>query len=91
MYLMANRFRGQTYLGVTSNMPQRAWQHRNGVVAGFSKDKSCHLLVWFERFADLQDARACEHRMKKWKRNWKIRLIEERNPQWRDLFETLNC
>lgn len=87
VYLMANHRRGQTYLGVTSDLPRRAWQHRNKVLAGHSRDKDCVLLVWYEGFADLQDARASEWRMKKWKRAWKIRLIEERNPDWRDLFE----
>jgi putative endonuclease len=86
VYLMANHCRGKTYLGVTSNMPQRAWQHRHGVVEGHSKAKGCVLLVWYEYFDGLQDARTCEYRMKKWKRAWKIRLIEERNPEWRDLY-----
>jgi putative endonuclease len=87
VYLMASRFRGETYLGATSNLPQRAWQHRNRVSAGHARDKDCILLVWYEYFDDLQDARACEYRMKKWKRAWKLRLIEERNPEWRDLFD----
>ena len=86
VYLMANHRRGQTYLGVTSDLVQRTWQHRNGMVDGHSKDKACVLLVWFERFDDLQEARACEYRMKKWKRAWKMRLIEERNPGWSDLY-----
>ena len=90
VYLMASRYRGQTYLGSTANLAQRAFQHRHGLVDGHSKDKHCHLLVWFERFDDLQDARACEFRMKKWHRNWKIKLIEQANPDWRDLFEKLN-
>ena len=68
------------------NLPQRVWQHLNRVVEGHSKDKGCVLLVWYEHFDDLQDARACEYRMKKWKRAWKLRLIEERNPEWRDLY-----
>jgi putative endonuclease len=89
VYLMANHRRGQTYLGVTSNLPQRAWQHRSGLIDGHSKDKCCVLLVWCEYFEDLQDARACEYRMKKWKRAWKLRLIEERNPEWCDLYSTL--
>jgi putative endonuclease len=89
VYLMANHRRGQTYLGMTSDLPQRAWQHRNGIIEGHSKDKGCVSLVWFEYFEDLQDARACEWRMKKWKRAWKIRLIEERNPDWNDLYATL--
>ena len=91
VYLMANHRRGQTYLGATSNLPQRAWQHRNGVIDGHSKDKGCVTLVWYEQFADLQEARACELRMKKWHRAWKVRLIEERNPDWRDLYRELNA
>ena len=90
VYLMANHRRGQTYLGSTSNLPQRVWQHRNGVVDGHSKAKGCTKLVWCEYFDDLQDARACEYRMKKWNRAWKIRVIEERNPDWRDLHDDLN-
>ena len=86
VYLMANHRRGQTYLGVTSNLPQRASQHRNRLIEGHSKEKGCTLLVWFEHFDDLQDARASEYRMKKWKRAWKIKLIEERNPDSRDLY-----
>ena len=68
VYLMANHRRGQTYLGVTSNLPQRAYQHRNQQVDGHSKKKGCVLLVWYEMFDDLQEARARELRMKKWKR-----------------------
>ncbi|WCT74076.1 GIY-YIG nuclease family protein [Sphingomonas naphthae] len=86
---MANHRRGQTYLGVTSNLAQRAWQHRSGIVEGHSKAKGCTLLVWHERFEDLQDARACEYRMKKWQRAWKLRLIEESNPDWVDLYDAL--
>ena len=89
VYLMANHRRGQTYLGVTSNLPQRAYQHRNKLIDGHSKEKNCTLLVWFEHFDDLQDARASEYRMKKWKRAWKIKLIEERNPDWRDLYDDI--
>ena len=89
VYLMANHRRGRTYLGVTSNLPQRACQHRNKCIEGHSKDKDCVLLVWFAYFDDLQEARACEWRMKKWKRAWKIRLIEEQNPDWADLYDTL--
>jgi putative endonuclease len=89
VYLMANHRRGQTYLGVTSDLPQRAWQHRNRIVDGHAKKKGCILLVWYAYFEDLQDARAQEWRMKKWKRPWKIRLIEETNPEWNDLYDTL--
>ena len=88
---MANHRRGQTYLGVTSNLAQRAYQHRNKLIDGHSSEKDCTLLVWYEYFDDLQDARACEYRMKKWKRAWKQRVIEERNPEWRDLYDELTA
>ena len=89
VYLMAKQRNGTTCLGVTSNLRQRAYQHRNGLIDGFSKEKECHLLVWYEYFEDLQDARAMEARMKKWKRPWKLGLIERHNPRWNDLYDSL--
>ncbi|RJF90438.1 GIY-YIG nuclease family protein [Sphingomonas cavernae] len=83
---MASKRNGTLYLGVTSNLAQRVYQHRNRLIDGFSKEYSCTRLVWFAQFDDLQDARACELRMKKWKRAWKVQLIGERNPDWDDLF-----
>ena len=77
---------GATYLGVTSDLVQRAYQHRETLVEGHSKDNDCKRLVWFEAHDDIQDARAREWQMKKWKRAWKIKRIEERNPEWRDLW-----
>ena len=89
VYLMASRRNGTLYLGVTSNLPGRAYQHRNRLVDGFSKEHGCIILVWFEASDDIQAARARELQVKKWKRAWKIELIEMANPQWRDLYETL--
>ncbi|MEP3225094.1 MAG: GIY-YIG nuclease family protein [Parasphingorhabdus sp.] len=89
MYLMANKRNGTIYVGVTSNLAQRAYQHRNGLIDGFSKDNDCRLLVWYEAYDDLQEARKRERQMKKWKRKWKLELIEKENPQWKDLFDTL--
>jgi putative endonuclease len=86
---MANHRRGQTYLGVTSDLIQRAYQHRNGLIDGHSKDKDCTLLVWYEYYDDLQEARLRELQMKKWKRDWKRELIERDNPDWKDLYGTL--
>jgi len=86
---MANRRNGTLYLGVTSDLPVRTYQHRNGLVDGFTKKHGCVLLVWFEAHDDLQEARYRELQMKKWKRAWKIELIERHNPQWKDVFETL--
>jgi len=86
---MASKRNGTLYLGVTSDLPGRAYQHRNGLVEGFSKKHGCGLLVWYQASDDLQAARYRELQMKKWKRAWKIALIEQENPQWMDLYETL--
>ncbi len=90
VYIMANRRNGTIYVGSTSNLAQRAHQHRDGEIKGFTKDNGCKLLVWYEGHPDLQDARRLEVQIKKWKRSWKIRLIEEMNPDWRDLWWDLN-
>jgi putative endonuclease len=89
VYLMASRRNGTLYLGVTSDLPQRVYQHRNRQVEGFSKRYGCRLLVWYAAFDDIQDARARELQMKKWKRCWKLQAIEGMNPDWRDLFEEI--
>ena len=89
VYLLASKRNGTLYLGVTSNLPGRAYQHRNKLIDGFSRKYGCTLLVWFEASDDLQAARARELQMKKWKRAWKVELIERHNPQWKDLYETL--
>ena len=89
VYIMASRRNGPLYLGVTGNLTPRAYQHRNRLVDGFSKEHRCTLLVWYEAHDDLQAARQRELQMKKWKRAWKIDLIEQTNPHWKDLYETL--
>jgi len=83
---MASSRNGTLYLGVTSDLVARVYQHRNDLVDGFSKEYGCHMLVWYEAYDDLQEARSRELRMKKWKRAWKLREIEAMNPNWRDLF-----
>ncbi|HWI77438.1 MAG TPA: GIY-YIG nuclease family protein [Sphingomicrobium sp.] len=88
VYIMANRKNGTIYIGVTSDLVKRVWEHRNGVVPGFTKKHGCKVLVWYEAFDDLQEARRRELQMKEWKRAWKIRLIEK-NLDWDDLFPTL--
>jgi len=89
VYIMANRKNGAIYIGVTSDRVKRVWEHREGVVAGFTRKYGCKLLVWYEAYDDLQEARRRELQMKGWKRAWKIRLIEERNLDWDDLWPTL--
>jgi len=86
---MANRRNGTLYVGVTSDLASRAYQHRKKLVDGFTKQHGCTMLVWFAAYDDLQEARLREVQIKRWKRAWKMELIERENPQWRDLFETL--
>ena len=89
VYIMANKRNGTIYLGVTSNLPQRIVQHRDELIEGFTKKHGCKILVWYEAHSDLQNARQRELQMKKWNRLWKLRVIEEMNPDWNDLFESL--
>jgi len=89
VYLLASERNGTLYLGVTSDLVRRAYEHRSRFIDGFSKEHGCTLLVWFEVSDDIQAARQREWQMKKWKRAWKIELIEQGNPQWKDLYETL--
>lgn len=86
VYIMANRKRGAIYTGVTGNPEGRVWQHKNHVFEGSFTDRyGCDKLVWFEVHEDVQAAITREKRIKEWKRPWKERLIEEMNPDWRDL------
>jgi putative endonuclease len=87
VHIMANRRNGT--LGVTSDLVKRVWEHRNGLAPGFTKKYRCKLLVWYAAYDDLQEARLRELQMKKWKRLWKLREIEELNPDWQDLYPTL--
>jgi putative endonuclease len=84
-YLLASHRNGTLYVGVTSGLIQRLHQHREGLIEGFAKGYGVHRLVWFERHATMEHAITREKRIKKWNRSWKIRLIEEANPDWRDL------
>ncbi|MBL1377636.1 GIY-YIG nuclease family protein [Zobellella iuensis] len=86
VYILANKRNGTLYTGVTSNLVQRIWQHRQEEVEGFSARYGLHLLVYFERHADMYSAITREKQLKKWNRAWKIRLIEGQNPGWRDLW-----
>jgi putative endonuclease len=89
VYMMANRKNGTIYIGVTSDLAGRAYQHRESLVAGFTKRYGCKLLVWYEAFDDIEQARLRELQMKEWNRKWKIKLIEEMNLDWDDLYPTL--
>ena len=80
---------GTLYIGVTSDLRKRIWEHREGFVDGFTKKYSVHRLVYYELFADMYNAITREKRLKKWRRAWKIRLIEEKNPRWDDLWQQI--
>ena len=89
VYIMASGRNGTLYIGVATDLPKRVWQHRNGLVPGFTKTHECKLLVWYAAYDDLQEARLRELQMKKWKRLWKLSEIEQLNPEWRDLYPEL--
>ena len=88
-YMMASARNGTLYVGVTSNLVQRIWQHREGAIEGFTRQHSIKTLVWYELHDEMHGAIAREKNMKEWKRAWKIALIEKGNPSWRDLFDEI--
>ena len=89
VYLLASRRHGTLYLSFTSNLIRRLHQHKARSLPGFTALYGVGRLVWFEIYVDPTDAIAREKSLKKWRRDWKIRLIEEQNPEWRDLYATL--
>ena len=89
VYLMASRRNGTIYLVSAVDLPKRIWEHRNGVVPGFTRRYGCKLLVWYEAVGDWESARTRERQMKEWKRAWKLREIEGINPDWADLYEQI--
>jgi putative endonuclease len=89
VYIMANRRNGTLYAGVISNLPQRAWQHRANVIAGFTKRYGCKMLIWYELHSTMPNAIAREKQIKGGSRKKKLELIEAANPAWRDLYEEL--
>ncbi|WP_242097833.1 GIY-YIG nuclease family protein [Sphingomonas sp. CROZ-RG-20F-R02-07] len=89
VYIMANHRNGAIYLGSTTNLARRVWEHRNGVVAGFTKRYGCKALVWYEACGEWEAARLRERQMKEWRRTWKVQEIEGLNPAWNDLYDRI--
>ncbi len=89
IYILSSQRRGTLYVGVTSNLQQRIYEHKNSIVEGFTKKCKIHRLVYYEVIKDADTALLREKQLKKWNRAWKLRLIEEHNPQWADLYEEL--
>ena len=90
VYILADRYRGGTYIGVTADLPKRIWQHRNCTGSKFTAKYKRSRLVYAESHERIEEAIAREKAMKKWLRSWKIELIEKENPDWIDLFDDLN-
>ncbi len=86
VYIMASKQNGTLYVGVTSDLVKRVFQHKNDLIDGFTRKYSVKKLVYWEEHADIEEAIKREKRLKKWKRLWKLRLIEQENPEWRDLY-----
>jgi len=89
VYILANKRNGTLYIGVTSDLIKRVWEHKNKLVDGFSKRYNTNILVYFEQATDARSAITREKQIKTWKREWKLELIEKENPEWQDLYEQL--
>lgn len=91
VYMLASDRNGTIYTGMTSDLLKRIWEHKEGFVKGFTKEYGAHKLVWYELHESAESAITREKRIKKWNRDWKIRLIEETNPYWNDLYLNLTA
>jgi putative endonuclease len=89
VYILASKRNGTLYIGVTNDLIRRTLEHKNDLIPGFSKKYQTHLLVYYEIFHDPEKAIIREKRLKRWKRLWKIKLIEQINPDWKDLFNEI--
>ncbi len=89
IYILASKRNGTLYVGVTTDLVKRVYEHKNNLVDGFTKKYHVHMLVYFEMHDDIVTAITREKQIKKWNRSWKIELIEKTNPQWRDLYDEI--
>jgi len=89
VYILASRRNGTLYVGVTSALIRRVWEHKHDLAEGFTKRYRIHRLVWYERHPSMESAICREKAIKEWKRQWKLELIEQMNPEWLDLYEAL--
>lgn len=89
VYVLASGRNGTLYIGVTSDLVKRIWEHKNNLAEGFTRRYNVHHLVWYELHDNMNSAIEREKRMKEWKRDWKLRLIKNFNPGWQDLYDTL--
>jgi len=89
VYIICSKRNGTLYIGVTSDLIKRVYEHKNNLADGFSKKYDVHRLVWYESHETIEEAIVREKQIKKWNRRWKLRLIERNNPEWNDLYETI--
>jgi len=89
VYILASKQNGTLYIGVTSDLVKRIWEHKNNAVDGFTKKHGVHNLVWYELHDSMNSAIMREKQLKNWKRKWKIRMIEEKNLWWQDLYQSI--
>ncbi len=89
VYILASGKNGTLYVGVTSNLVQRIWQHKNNLVEGFTKKYGVHTLVWYEPHETMEPAIMREKAIKEWRRAWKLKLIEDMNPLWHDMYDEI--
>jgi putative endonuclease len=89
VYIVASKRNGTLYVGVTDDLVRRVWQHKEGLIKGFTSRYRCKLLVWFDSTDDVASAIQREKQIKEWKRRWKLRIIEETNPDWDDLYDSI--
>ena len=89
VYILASKLGGTLYVGVTNDLVRRVFEHKTNSVKGFTEKYDVHRLVYFEQFDDIENAIRREKRIKKWNRSWKVRLIEETNPNWTDLYPNI--
>lgn len=90
VYMLASKKNGTLYVGVTNNVARRTWEHRQGTSDSFTRRHDVYRLVWYESHADIREAIAREKAIKKWRRAWKLKRVNEMNPEWRDLYDDLN-
>ena len=89
VYILASKRNGTLYIGVTSDLVKRIWEHNNDLVEGFTKSYGVHRLVWYELHESMESAVTREKQLKEWKRQWKLELIEDTNPNWLDLYPAI--
>lgn len=89
VYILASKRNGTLYIGITSDLVKRVWEHKNNLVEGFTKKYGIHMLVWYEHTTDVRESIKKEKQLKKWNRKWKLELIEKQNPDWKDLYSDI--